>query len=71
MDEALTIAFFFGKFTFFCDFAGREGQKIFSRHVPTKHRNISSRPSWHLICFPHPSALHETSFEYDITTISR
>ena len=46
----------FGKFTFFCDFANDEGQKLFSKHVhfiyrPTTHtrKHFQDVPSWYLL----------------------
>ena len=33
MAEVSPVAKRFGKFTFFCDFANSEGQKLFSKHV--------------------------------------
>ena len=33
MSEVSPVVKRFGKFTFFCDFADSEGQKLFSKHV--------------------------------------
>ena len=53
MAKVSPVAKRFGKFTFFCDFADSEGQKLFSKHVHfilwahTNTKHFRDVPSWY------------------------